>query len=413
MGPAFYLINRSTKFNIILAFSPEFTYNQAVVIPLITSLISNPNTPFNKRDLLGLFCFFAHICYNYSMKHLTQQFNEEVYTSSTLDFYFSGMKVGVLDIETTGLDPSRNKFILGGLFDLQTKTMHQFFAEKRSEEAEALAAFYELLSDLDMVITYNGRHFDMPFIAKRMRVHGIGTKAAASNIDTSSLLPYNLDLYLVVNGHSPIKKFVPNLKQKTVENYMGLWQSREDEISGAESVELYNRYENTGKPELEEKILLHNSDDVLQLTRLIKVLSKCDMHKAMYSLGFPAGNLIIEKILTEKNSLVISGKQRSHNKEDSSADPHGIDYMGFSFGDWPAESRFEKRTGTFTMKLPVIRESGLCIIDLDAAGLDRKDFEKYPSCSSGFLVLEDHNERNFMETNHFVKEFLRSFMETI
>ena len=79
-------------------------------------------------------------------------------------------------------------------------------------------------------------------------------------------MPYNLDLYLVLNGHSPIKKFVPNLKQKTVENYMGLWQSRTDEISGAESVELYNTYEKTGREDLESKILLHNSDDVIQLT---------------------------------------------------------------------------------------------------------------------------------------------------
>lgn len=344
------------------------------------------------------------------MKHITQNFNEEVYTSSILDFYFSGLKVGVLDIETTGLNPSKNKFILGGIFDLQSKTMHQFFAENRGEEKEALAAFYALISKLDMVITYNGKHFDMPFIAKRMMAHGL-----------KGTLPYNLDLYLVVNGHSPIKKFVPNLKQKTVENYMGLWQSREDEISGAESVELYNRFENTGNPELKEKILLHNSDDVLQLTRLIKVLSKCDMHKAMYSLGFPVWSdndssvhgLIIEKIMTEKNSLIISGRQYLHENSDSFTASKGIDYIGFSFGDWPAESRFEKRTGTFTIKLPIIRESGLCIIDLDAAGLDRKDFEKYPSSSSGFLVLEDHNERNFMETNHFVKSFVKLFMETI
>ena len=65
------------------------------------------------------------------------------------------------------------------------------------------------------------------------------------------------------------------------------------------------------------------------------------------------------------------------------------------------------------MQLPIIRDSGLCIIDLDAAGLDRSLFEKYPSCSSGFLVLEDHNDRNFMETNHFVKVFLEAFMANI
>lgn len=335
------------------------------------------------------------------MKHITEHFDENIYSSGVLDLYFGNLKIGVLDIETTGLDPSRNKFILGGLFDLQAKTMHQFFAESRSEEAETLSAFYEEVSKLDMVITYNGRHFDMPFIARRMKAHGI-----------SGQLPYNLDLYLVVNGHSPIKKFVPNLKQKTVENYMGLWQSREDEISGAESVELYNRYENTKAADLERKILLHNSDDVLQLTRLIKVLSKCDVHKAMYTLGFPVKTnieeseismLVVDKIKTEKNSLFISGKQLGS----------GIDYMGFSFDDWPAESRFDSRDMSFSMQLPVIRDSGLCIIDLDAAGLDCSRFEKYPTYSSGFLVLEDHNDRNFMETNHFVKAFIELFMKNI
>ena len=47
---------------------------------------------------------------------------------------------------------------------------------------------------------------------------------------------------------------------------MGLWQTRTDEISGAESVELYDRYEKSGDESLLQKnILLHNSDDVLQL----------------------------------------------------------------------------------------------------------------------------------------------------
>ena len=79
------------------------------------------------------------------------------------------MRTGVLDIETTGLDPSRNRFILGGLYDCSTCTIHQYFAEKRSEEPEALAGFLSVLDSLDMVITYNGRHFDMPFIEKRLR----------------------------------------------------------------------------------------------------------------------------------------------------------------------------------------------------------------------------------------------------
>ena len=41
-------------------------YNLIVVIPLITSLISNPNTPFNKRDHYGLFCFSLTFHFSFS-----------------------------------------------------------------------------------------------------------------------------------------------------------------------------------------------------------------------------------------------------------------------------------------------------------------------------------------------------------
>lgn len=41
-------------------------YNLIVVIPLITSLISNPNTPFEQSRLhpCGLFCFYPEFLKN-------------------------------------------------------------------------------------------------------------------------------------------------------------------------------------------------------------------------------------------------------------------------------------------------------------------------------------------------------------
>ena len=352
------------------------------------------------------------------MKHLIKQYDEEIYKSAVLDFYFKDMKIGVFDIETTGLNPSNNKFILGGLYNCSEKTMHQFFAENRSEEAITLAAMMEELAKLDMVVTYNGRHFDIPFVERRRQsLANTLSYAAYANPNNGAspeacrlkeladniFLPYNLDLYLVLNGHSPIKKFVPNLKQKTVENYMGLWQDRSDEISGAESVDLYNSYEKSGNPALESKILLHNSDDVLQLTRLLKAVSKSDFHKAMFHLGFPVCGFIVEKIRFEKDCLTVTGKQ--------GASP--IDYMGFAFGDYPLQADFKSRSASFTMKFPLIRDSGLCIVDLEAAYLDNKDFEKYPSYGSGFLVLESSSGKNYMEINCFIKTFIKTFLDSL
>ena len=326
------------------------------------------------------------------MRHLTARYDEDIYSGTMFGFYFGGLKIGVLDIETTGLDPSRSRFILGGLLDVESRTLHQFFAENRSEEKEALKAFVDETAGLDMVITYNGRHFDMPFINRRL---------AAFSAERCE--PYDLDIYLVLNGHSPIRKFVPNLRQKTVENYMGLWQSRTDEISGLESVELYDRYEKTGDEELARRILLHNSDDVIQLTRLLKVLEKSDIHKAMFHLGFPAGPLDVESIKLGSDLLTVSGRQRSVS----------IDYIGFTISTGASEIRFDSRQADFYMKFPLIRDSGLAIIDLKAAGLDTAGFEIYPTYGSGFLVVEDHGKVNHMETNHFVKSFISSFIDDL
>ena len=324
------------------------------------------------------------------MKQIAQKINETIYQSNTLDFYFQGLRTGILDIETTGLTPGRNHFILGGIYSLPDRTLYQFFAETRSEEEEALRSYLDVLSTLDLVVTYNGRHFDLPFLEKRWKT------CTGSSVS----LPYNLDLYLVVNGHSPIKRFVPNLKQKTVENYMGLWQNREDEISGAESVELYNTYERTQDPELGKKILLHNSDDILQLSRLLAVTAKSDFHKAMSTLGFPAGPLTIEKISTGRDTLTISGKQRTCR----------LDYMGFQFHDMAVHSRFSAKTAEFSLEIPMLREKGMGIIDLQAAGLCEEAFCKYPGCSSGFLIVEKHSEKQYRELNDFCKQFITLFL---
>jgi len=55
---------------------------------------------------------------------------------------------------------------------------------------------------------------------------------------------------------------------------------------------------------------LHNSDDVRQLTKLTKIISKCDMHRAMMSMGFPTDKgLKTGRPKLKSGCLCISGKQ--------------------------------------------------------------------------------------------------------
>ena len=329
------------------------------------------------------------------MKTITQKYNIDIYSSPLLDFYFKDAHIGTLDIETTGLSPSRTKFVLGGLYDTDAGLFTQVLAENTEEEAEALEAYLEMVSAFDVVVTYNGCHFDMPYLFERYR--RIFGRPYPGNV------PYDLDLYLVLNGHSPVKKFVPNLRQKTVEAYMGLWDKRADEISGADSVDMYLDYAVTADPELERQILLHNSDDVKQLARLLPIIAKSDFHKAMTALGIPVGDFIAGSVKTRRDTLEFGGLQRKEP----------IDYRAYQIDEYPAEVLFNGASGAFTVRVPMIREHGLGIIDIFAAGLEGAQFECYPAYRSGFLVVEDHSKLDHMVTNHFIKSFMHRILRSM
>ncbi|MBQ9015815.1 MAG: ribonuclease H-like domain-containing protein [Firmicutes bacterium] len=331
------------------------------------------------------------------MEHIRAQVQTEQYSSAIWDQYFRGRRVCVLDIETTGLDRKRNHFILGGLLDPERGVLHQVFADHTKEEPQALRQFMELVCGFDVVITYNGRHFDMPFLAERMERCGI----------TGEYTGYDLDLYQVVNGHSPIRRLLPNLKQKTVESYMGLWQDRSDEISGAQSVELYMDYMRTRDPGARRRILLHNSDDVLQLQRLRPVIEKSDFHRAMYHMGFPAGDSWrrwqVRRIGFHRDRLMIEGIQAGNR----------IDYLGYEMGRFPLQSCFDAKAGTFHMELPVLRQAGIAAVDLRSSGAEEAEFQKYPGFGSGFLVVEDRDGVKYREVNHFAQALIGRFENTL
>ncbi|MDO5134238.1 MAG: ribonuclease H-like domain-containing protein [Eubacteriales bacterium] len=335
------------------------------------------------------------------MKHIIEDWDQELYPSALWDFYFDGLRAGVLDIETTGLDPSRNKIILVGIYDVHVHNHKQVLAESRAEEPLALGEYMDVLADLDLLITYNGKHFDVPFTDTRLKKHPETASLSCSYL-------YDFDLYQVLSRYSPIRKLVPNMRQKTVENYMGLWDARADEISGAESVELYNQYEATADPDAEARILLHNNDDIRQLTRLTKAITKSDLHKAMFHIGFPVKRgpamVTVTGIHLRSDRLDFNGEQNRMP----------VVYMGFDYNGWPVSSRFTGQS--FEVSVPVIRQSGLTVIDLQAAGLTDRNttdlrFEDYPGCAGGFLVIEDETGIKYRETNHFIKEFTKKIME--
>lgn len=330
------------------------------------------------------------------MEYIKKTTEYPLYNSRAFNLYFGGMDLGILDIETTGLSPRNSAFVLGGLASNEKGklTAEQYFAETLSHEQETLKAFWEAASAKDVLITFNGQNFDIPFIKERLD-------------GPAGRLPFHLDLYQVVKKYSPIRKFLPNLKQKSIEDYMGLWQYRKDEISGKDSIDLYYRWLTEKSQDVKEKILLHNHDDIVQLYRLLKVIEKTDLHQAMFYSGFPvrlaegtAPALIAESIAIKGDLLRISGRQYRRPAE----------YQAYEYNGSMCFIHFDSKNGTFALELPLICQSGLTLADLQALGLEDTELDKYPACQEGFLILQNNDDINYLETNHFIKLFIERIL---
>jgi uncharacterized protein len=356
------------------------------------------------------------------MKTITERITSPNFSSAPFNQYFKNLRMGVFDIETTGLSPGSSHIILSGFLipEGDDLILTQYFAESLEDEAEVLLATLAVLDSLDVVVTYNGKGFDIPFVDARAKKILGSAMMDLSNVNSEAVwlttsrlpYPYNLDLYTVVRKYSPLRQYLPNLKQKTLEDFLGLWESRMDEISGAESASLYMDYLINREPETEEKILLHNRDDVIQLHRLLRVLDKTEVHRAMYHLGFPVRtphhSFLVQNMVFGDSRLTISGLQRhqpiSHTCFDSlmeSCGPGGTCSWDFSS---------TKRE--FQMVLTPIVEQHLALIDLREIGLLEEEFAFTPHCQSGYLILRKEQDINYAETNLLVARLLERITET-
>lgn len=318
------------------------------------------------------------------MKIFCTSENGYKYSSEIFDTYFGNLRIGFFDIETTGLSPDRCKLILAGLayYEGDTLVAKQIFADDPSEEPEVITAVLNELKNFDMVVTYNGKRFDMPFLLKR---------AHRNKIHMNEALPYNLDLYPAVRSFSPLRAMLPDLKQKTVESFIGLWETRTDEISGAESVELYYYYAGTKDEKIRDVILLHNRDDITQLSKLLKVLDKCDLNSYIFANGLPAGRLIIDRITAGKLYLDIKGTQRT-----APADFLSYDDFCSGYKVW-----FKATDSSFVIRVPVIENSGLRLVDLKKMNIDYSSLLRYPNVEEDYLIVSINGNFNHREVNVF------------
>lgn len=170
-------------------------------------------------------------------------------------------KTAFLDIETTGLGKDREYVTVIGIFD--GKKVYFFI------QGENMQDFVKAIKRYSVIITYNGRQFDLPFL--RAAFHGLDFPQA--HID----LRYLLRRLGYWGG------------LKTIEKTLGIERNRKiKNLTGYDAVVLWNRYLN-GEPEALELLLNYNREDVINL----KYLMEFTYRKMIKSLPcFPLKNKI-------------------------------------------------------------------------------------------------------------------------
>lgn len=244
-----------------------------------------------------------------------------------IDPYFpkyasEGTVIAFLDIETDGLSHLYNKIVLIGLNIVSNNDAKiiQLFSDKgtKKDEAEILNRLIFLLKEIDIIYTFNGSTFDIPFITKKLKQYKI------YNIFEKKT---HIDLIKVIRKNRK-KLGLENCKLKTVEKHIGI--DRKDEISGKESVMLYKEYLKTKAPALEKTILQHNFDDIYYLPDILKLedslrdssneiipVEQMDLFSTNPEISFSSASneeINPEELCSEYSEDVVSNKKYSANK---------------------------------------------------------------------------------------------------
>jgi uncharacterized protein YprB with RNaseH-like and TPR domain len=160
------------------------------------------------------------------------------------------------DLETTGL-ASTPIFLVGTMsWEGDGLLVRQFLARDYSEEAAILSFFLDGAATKTLLVSFNGKSFDLPYVRVR---------AAANGIPFSLELPH-FDLLHVARRAWP--DTLPNHRLQTLETHV-CGRMRPDDIPSWEIPDAYHAYVRTSNAAEIVQILKHNLLDLVTLADLM------------------------------------------------------------------------------------------------------------------------------------------------
>lgn len=165
-------------------------------------------------------------------------------------------EVVLLDLETAGLG-SAPLFLIGALVWVDGG-LHvvQYLARDYAEEAAAIDLFLAAHQDRRLLVTFNGKSFDFPFLRARAATTGIPFNWA----------PWHLDLLHA--SRRAWGRALPDCRLQTLERFI-CHRSRSGDIDGAQIPEAYHAFVRTGDATEMVEVIRHNLLDLLTLAELM------------------------------------------------------------------------------------------------------------------------------------------------
>ena len=165
----------------------------------------------------------------------------------------------LIDTETTGLH-GRPLFLIGLVRHRgRDLVVSQYFARNYAQEAGVLAKLAGLLPELALLISFNGKAFDWPFVRDRMTYHRLPCPASTAHLD------------LLHPSRRRWRAYLPNCKLTTLERYLcGRWRS--GDIPGADIPQRYHDFVREQDARLIAPIFHHNRMDLITMVELLVAL---------------------------------------------------------------------------------------------------------------------------------------------
>lgn len=168
-------------------------------------------------------------------------------------------QVAFLDIETTGLH-GRPVFLVGAMTcEAGELVVRQYFARDYSEERALLWQVHEALSAASVLVSFNGKAFDVPYLRDRMAYHRLPGDATHGQVD------------LLHPCRRRWRRRLPDCRLQTLERHL-CRRVRTGDIPGYLIPQRYHEFVHSGDPKLVAPIFHHNRLDLVAMAELLVAL---------------------------------------------------------------------------------------------------------------------------------------------